>query len=244
MRPADLVAALAIKWTTAYRTLAYLRDQGYVVRDDQTGVYRVGPRLYFIGSSYVAHHQLLQIARPYLKDAVNESGVTGQLVERYGNYSVVLMAFEPQSMYLPKTTVGFHFPLHCGSKGHVLLAHSAPEFIDEYLSRPLEALTEYTVTDPEQLRRVLESVRAKGYAVTQRDVRVPVASAAAPIFDAGKNAIAAFTLMSDVRDFLKKKDILLDIVLHSTSVISAAMGSEPVWRRGVHAESGSPVVSS
>ena len=37
-------------------------------------------------------------------------------------------------------------------------------------------------------------------------------------------------LMSDIGDFLKKKDALLDFVLHSTSVMLAAMGSEPLSR--------------
>jgi len=67
---------------------------------------------------------------------------------------------------VPETSVGHNFPLHCGSKGHVLLSYAGDEFIDEYLSRPLTALTSETITDPAALRDRLIRVRTQGYAIT------------------------------------------------------------------------------
>ena len=217
-----------MKWTTAHRTLTYLRENGYLQRDEATGVYYIGSRLYFIGSSYLAGLPILQSARVYLKAAADEMGVTAQLVERDRSRSVVLMVFEPKSEYIPKTTIGFHFPLHCGSKGQVLLAYADPDFIEEYLSRPLEALTPYTITDPGVLRERLTEIRANDYAVTTRDVQVSTGSVAAPVRDASGKVIASVTLIENYAEFEQAALALVDVVLNAARSISRLIGWRPL----------------
>src|SRR2546429_337922 len=79
------------------------------------------------------------------------------------------VAHKPEA--IPKTTPEFHFPLHTGSKGHVLLAPSEPEVLEALLERPLVALTDRSITDPGELRARLDDVRAQGYAITREDVQ-------------------------------------------------------------------------
>jgi IclR family transcriptional regulator, KDG regulon repressor len=227
MRAKELADLLDIKWTTAYRTLAYLVDNGYLKRDDASGNYYVGSRLYYIGSAYVAHLPILQLSRPYLKAASEETGATVQLVERDGYRSVVLSVSEPRSEYIPKTTIGYHFPLHCGSKGHVLLAYTDPRFVDEYLNHPLEVLTPYTITDPDVLREHLAEVRAQEYAVTVRDVQVSTASVAAPVRDAGGGVIASVCLIATFADFEETRARLVDVAVNTARSISQLMGWRP-----------------
>ena len=227
MRAKELADLLEIKWTTAYRTLAYLGDNGYLKRDGATGNYYIGSRLYYIGSAYVAHLPILQVSRPYLKAAAEETGATVQLVERDGYRSVVLNVFEPSSDYIPKTTIGYHFPLHCGSKGHVLLAYAGPDFIEEYLSHPLEVLTPYTITDPDGLRECLAEVRAQEYAVTVRDVQVSTASIAAPVRDSSGGVIASVCLIVTYAEFEQARPKLVDVAVNTARSISQLMGWRP-----------------
>lgn len=227
MRAKELAKALGIKWTTAYRTLAYLRDNGYLKKDDATGIYYVGPRLYYVGSSYVASLPIIQASRPYLKAAADETGAAAQLVERDRLRSIALLVFEAKSEYIPKTTIGFHFPLHCGSKGHVLLAYAEPDFIEEYLSGPLETLTPHTITDPDLMRERLEQVREHGYAITRRDVQLSTGSVAAPIHDASGAVIASACLIVDCADIERVEAKLVDVVLNTARGISLLMGWRP-----------------
>ena len=226
MRAKEVAEALAIKWTTAYRTLAYLCDNGFLYRDESTGIYYIGSRLYSIGSSYVAGLPIIQAARPYLKAAVDETGTAGQLVQRDRFRSVALLALEAPSESIPKTAIGFHFPLHCGSKGQVLLAFEDSSFVEEYLSRPLEALTPHTITDRDELRARLAEIREQGYAVTRRDVQLHTGSVAAPVHDA-RGGIASISLIANFADLDEQEARLIDSVLRAARSVSLLLGWRP-----------------
>lgn len=228
MRPKDLSQALGLKWTTLYRTLAYLHDHGYLERDQATGVYYIGARLYYIGSSYVNHLPALQGGQPYLNAAADELGATAQLCQRSGRRSLVLLVAEPAGgKYIPKTTVGFHFPLHCGAKGQVLLAYSSPLQTEEYLAQPLLALTPHTITDAAQLRERLQEIRANGYAITKRDVQLSTAAAACPVMDASGQVFASVSLIVSHAEFATKEERLVDATSRTAQAISLLNGWRP-----------------
>src|SRR5918997_706432 len=122
---------------------------GYLERDPDTRRYRVGVRSYSLGSAYLARLPLHQVAQPYLEAAAAVARATAQLVKRDHRRSVVLNVVEARRHHLPETTIGCNFPLHCGSKGHVLLAYAEPDFVADYLGRTLERLTPRTIVDPD-----------------------------------------------------------------------------------------------
>ncbi len=228
MRPKDLSQALGLKWTTLYRTLAYLHDHGYLERDESTGMYYIGGRLYYIGSSYVNHLPAVQGATPYLKAAADELGATVQLCQRSGRRSLVLLVAEPAAgEYIPKTTIGFHFPLHCGAKGQVLLAYSSPGQIEQYLAEPLVALTPHTITDPDRLRERLAEIRATGYAITKRDVQLSTAAAACPVMDGSGHVTASVSLIVSHAEFARKEGRLVDASSRTAQAISLLNGWRP-----------------
>ena len=105
-----------------------------------TGHYSIGPRMWFIGATYVANHRVHEAAS-------RTCGITVQLVEGSGRQTVVFFSSHSDDE-ITKATYGYHFPLHAGSKGQVLLAYSDPAFIDSYLSGDLECLTPLSETDP------------------------------------------------------------------------------------------------
>ena len=63
---------------------------------------------------------VVELAKPYLDAAVSIADITVQLVERSGYQSVVLYSTHSDEE-ITKATYGYHFPLHAGSKGQVLL---------------------------------------------------------------------------------------------------------------------------
>jgi len=56
--------------------------------------------------------------------------------------------------------------MHATSLGKAILAALPPDELNDYLSRPLRAVTPRTQTDPDALRAELDEVRARGFAVT------------------------------------------------------------------------------
>lgn len=223
MRASEVARGLGLSWASAHRLLTYLTEMGYLERDHATRRYSVGVRSYSLGSSYLARLPLHHVSHPYLEAAATVANATAQLVKRDHRRSVVLSVVEARHNHVPETTIGCNFPLHCGSKGHVLLAHAAREFVDDYLSRPLESLTQWTLVDPDVLRARFEEIRARGYAITDRDVRVFSSSVAAPIFDSGGDVVASLTLVVRPTELRSRRRQLVDVVRRTAEGVSSLL---------------------
>lgn len=230
MRASDIAEQLDLKWTTAYRSVAYLLDNRYLRKDEATGIYSIGPRIFYLGQAYLMDHPLRDAGAQLLKALAFETGASVQLNEREGLKAAVLMAVDPRLEMIPKTTPEFHFPLHAGSKGHALLAYSDPSVYEELVAKPLIALTERTITDPRLLRERLAEIRASGFAVTRRDVQIDTGSVAAPVFASGGRlggAICAIVNEDEIADE-GRTDALVGAVLRTAREISVRVG----WRHG------------
>src|SRR5215813_3030290 len=68
-RATDVAQGLKLSWTTVHRTLSQLEQGGFLKRDRDTNRYAIGPRMWFIGTAYLAHHPVLEAAQPYLEAA-------------------------------------------------------------------------------------------------------------------------------------------------------------------------------
>lgn len=222
-----LADELGINWSTAHRTLSHLRAAGCLTRDENTGLYHIGPKLYFLGSSYLASLPVIHASRMELRMAADQTGSTAQLVARCERRSMNLLVIESDHQLVPRSTIDFHFPLHCGSKGQVLLAFADPVDIEAYLAGPLEALTRYTIIDPDQLRERLELIRRQEHAVTQGDVQLASASVAAPIRDVTGAVTASVTLITNFSTFDDKRSLLVDVVVSAARSISLQLGWRP-----------------
>ncbi|MFI1016038.1 IclR family transcriptional regulator [Streptomyces sp. NPDC020965] len=199
MRAKDLADALGSKWATTHRTLTYLRGSGYVRRDEDSGLHYVGRRMFSIGAAYLGNHALLNNALPAMRALADEMGGFVQIAERDGAFSTAIASVEPRTpadSITASSMLGRRYPLHTGARSQVLLAYADAEVVEEYLASPLEPLTMFSITDPQELRERLERTRRNGYAVTAQDVTVWSASVAAPIRDRNGEVVASAAAIS------------------------------------------------
>ena len=88
--------------------------------------------------------------------------------------------------------VGTRFPAYATSMGRVLLAGLSPGDLDKLLANlDLHSYTAATVHDVDELRRILDVTRERGYAVVDQELEYGLRSAAAPVRDDTGSAIAA-----------------------------------------------------
>ena len=226
----DLTRSLNLPWATLHRTVSQLEKAQLVRKDPATKRYEIGSRLWYLGSAYLAGHRVLTAAMPYLSRTDVLDGVAVQLVERIDTLAVAVYSAQRLADDITKAHFGYHFPLHCGSKGQVLLAYESAEFIESYLRRDLERLTPDTITDPRRLREVLAAVRKQGYAITVADVQPSTGSMAAPIQDAGGRTVAAlcYVFRKGILKSERVKDQMIDHLVHTAQSVSLGMG----WRPG------------
>lgn len=231
MRASDAAEALGLSWATLHRVLTQLEDEEFLERD-KAGVYRIGRRTWLLGSTYLVGHRLLELAVPLVKQAATQvPHVVFQVVERSESTAVVLYSQEStQGEVITRTTYGYHFPLHTGSKGLVLLAYASAEFIDSYLAGDLVALTPQSVVHPDQIRRHLTDIRRKGYAVTAGDVQPFTGSVAAPVYDAEGQVVATISAVAprSMLDGGEAQAEMLDAVMRVAQGASLGLGWTPM----------------
>lgn len=78
-------------------------------------------------------------------------------------------------------------PLYSSANGKIFLAHRSNAKIDRYLSQvTLDPHTDNTITDPNEIKRMLEVVKKEGLAYDNEEREYGLSCVAAPVFNAGK----------------------------------------------------------
>jgi DNA-binding IclR family transcriptional regulator len=195
----ELARRAGLTLSTAQRRAAELTAWGALERTD-TGRYRVGLRLWEVGSLAPRGLALREVALPFLEDLYVVTRENVQLAVREGTETVFVERIAGRSAVRVLTRVGGRFPLHATGVGLVLLAHAPSEVFDEVVAEGLPAYTPATIIDPVVLRRALADVRRDGYAVSRGAVTEDALSVAAPVTDAHDEVVAAVSLVVQVQD--------------------------------------------
>jgi len=91
--------------------------------------------------------------------------------------------------------IGSRLPAYCTSMGRVLLAGLPSAELDAYLSRvKLTKLTGRTVSEPDELKTVLNRVRRDGYSLVDQELEIGLRSIAVPVTDPTGKVVAALNI--------------------------------------------------
>ncbi|MEU7781152.1 IclR family transcriptional regulator [Micromonospora parva] len=189
----ELARRTGMPLPTVYRRAAELVAWGALERGDD-GRYRIGLRLWEVGSLAPRGLGLRELALPVMEDLYEVTHENVQLAVRQGLELVFIERIAGRHAVPVLTRVGGRFALHATGVGLVLLAHAPAEVQEQVLAAPLERYTELTITDPRRLRRCLAEVRRAGYAVSDRQVTMDALSVAAPI-RVPEGVVAAISLV-------------------------------------------------
>lgn len=179
----------------ARRFLITLRDLGYVNSDGK--LFSLSPRVLELGYSYLSSLPVWEIARPHLErlaDVVRETTSASVLD---GTDIVFVARVETKRIMSMTLGVGSRLPAWATAMGRVLLADLPQERIDDYFRQVrLEPLSERTITDERELRRILHQARSNGWTLVDQEVEEGVRSLAVPIRPPNGRAQAALTVCS------------------------------------------------
>ncbi len=208
--------------STAHRLIQELCEWEAVERGDD-GLYRIGLRLWEIGSLAPRGPGLREAALPFLEDLSQITRENVQLAVREGTELVFIERIAGSGAVPVLTRVGGRFALAATGVGLVLLAHAPVDVQEEVLSGPIKRYTPKTVTDPVQLRRMLAGVRSNGLSVSDRQITMDTLSVGAPIHDRKAQVVAAVSLV--VRYGSTTPHALARLVRTSARAISRALNT-------------------
>src|SRR5690242_3288667 len=144
--------------STVHRLMRELCAWGAVERGED-GLFRIGLRLWELGSLAPRGQGLREVALPFLEDLSQITKENVQLAVREGSETVFIERIAGTSAVPVLTRVGGRFALTATGVGLVLLAHAPAEVQEDVLAAPIERYTPETVTDPDRLRHMLADVR-------------------------------------------------------------------------------------
>ncbi|HLS08334.1 IclR family transcriptional regulator C-terminal domain-containing protein, partial [Lentibacillus sp.] len=76
---------------------------------------------------------------------------------------------------------------------------------EDVISQGLEAHSENNITDPDELRDHLASIRERGYAISTEELREGIKSVAAPIRDHTGKVVSAITVVGPLQRMTNNK---------------------------------------
>lgn len=193
--PAELSEHLDLHKSTVHRLLMVLERHRLIERSVPSGKYRLGLRLFELGTKAVARLDLRERARPYLERLVSETGETAHLCIPDGNQMLSIANVEsPRTLRTP-STVGRRTPLHCTAVGKALLAFLPEGEADELIGKcELSTFTRRTLATPGQLKAELRRIRARGYAMDNEEIEEGLRCIGAPVLDYSGRVVAAMSI--------------------------------------------------
>jgi DNA-binding IclR family transcriptional regulator len=190
----ELSGLTGLPLSTAYRLVSELVERKALERAEGGG-YRVGLRLWEIGSLAPSTATLPEIAVPFMQDLYEATHENVQLAVLEGHEALYLEKIRGHRSISVKSRRGGRLPLHATGVGKVLLAYSSPGFQEEVLAAGLKRYTPHTIVAPGHLRSALAEVRRTGVAFAREEMTVGVLSVASPLLEASGQAVAAMSIV-------------------------------------------------
>src|SRR5262245_32279445 len=193
--PAELSERLDLHKSTVHRLLMVLERHRLIERGPQNGKYRLGMKLFELGSQAVAQLDLRERAKPYLERVVSETGETAHICILNGDRMLSIINVESPHTLRSPSTVGQRSPLHCTSVGKTLLAFLPEDEADELLNNcELTRYTERTLTTRMKLKAEMKLIRRRGYVMDNGEIEEGLRCLGAPVWDYTGKVIAALSI--------------------------------------------------
>jgi IclR family transcriptional regulator, KDG regulon repressor len=220
-----LARALGTTKSRIHRHLQTLAQEGYILQAADTERYQVGARLAALGRLAGDTFDLASVA----------AGTLRELRDTLGHFSVV-SEVEPEGIRVLATMPGKSsveigvkrgslLSLHGSAQGKVALAFGDESLRQNAFRSRLELLTPKTIVSPAVLRRELDLVRRRGWAVAPNEALIGVNALAAPVFGATGALVGTVAIVDSIQ-FIEEEPTAEQVerVREAGWRISAALG--------------------
>ena len=183
--------------STARRLIVELTRWGGLERLPD-GSYRIGIRLWEVGSSAPRQRDLREAASPYMQDLHEAGRENVQLVVLDGMEALcVEKVFGKRAMPM-ETGVGGRMPLHATAAGKVLLAFSPRQLLVDAIDAGLTRCTPHTLVEPGRLTAAIRQTRKTGMAHSREERHLGAVSIASPLLDRDKRLLGSIAIVARV----------------------------------------------
>lgn len=193
---AEISEGVDIPPSTTHRILNTLIGCDYVMKDERTHLYKLGPGLISLGIAATSNINLQEDAYPILKALSKVTEEDAFLMIKSGNKGLVIAKAEgPHSLKVVEH-FGLEIPLHMGAIRKVLLAFQPEKYIDFYLNEKLTPYINGGVPDKDKLIEELKHIKETHVSISTSEYIKNGGGIAAPVFDYKKDIVASIGIIA------------------------------------------------
>ncbi len=225
LRVSELSAETGLGQSTVSRMMSALDRMNFVVQDERTGLYRLGPAAVSLGTIALNWSPTFRASRQIAQNLAHSTGLGANVAELNGFSLYYLCNFEGKSAPKAFSMAGRAGPLHATGLGKALLSGMPRNDVDAYFENEPAKYTPNTIIDRHDMETVLDRVRSRGYATEVEELAFGRACVAAPIRDRSGAVIAAISVNGPLSALDPNAPETLALqVIEAADEISVALG--------------------
>lgn len=191
----DLAQRTGLPKSTLYRIVSALAGRGLLRADPRAQTLSLGFHFLDLANKVWSVPDLVAVASVELRRLREMTGETAYLAALSGEEAIAIARNVGAHENSVMSALGSLKPLYCTSQGKAILANLPPKQADHLIAGiKFAALTENTITDPDRLRRHLDIVRHRGFAVDNQEIYPDTRCVGAPVFDAAGACIGSISI--------------------------------------------------
>lgn len=228
----ELADMVKLHKSTVHRLVMILEGYRVVERDQQTGRYHLGLRLFELGTIAVASFNIREKARSHLERIVYEVDETVHLCVLDAGEVLYLDKIEPSRSVRMASQIGRRNPAHCTAVGKAMLACLPEREVDDILRQHgLPRRTPKTITTPAEIKAELTAIRQRGYSVDNEEVEEGVRCVGAAVLDHAGRPLAAISVSAPAfRLPLEKVPVVAASICRAAQALSEESGYKGGWK--------------
>ncbi len=177
----DISRMTGISRGTTHRIVNTLRGLGYIDRERERDLYKLGMKLFQLGTTVLENMDLQRESRQLIERLTKVSGETVYLCVFDGLHSTIINRSDLNKSEARRSVVIDASPAHCTASGKVALSFQGDDAVERVIANGLKRVTVNTITNPVLFREEVEKIRSRGYAVNNEEQTPGVRGVAAPI---------------------------------------------------------------
>ncbi len=225
LRVSELCAITGLGQSTVSRMMSSLDRMKFVIQDERTGLYRLGPAAVSLGTIALNGSPTFRAARQIAQNLAHRIGLGANVAELSGFSLYYLCNFEGSNAPKAFSMAGRSGPLHATGLGKALLSGMPSDRVAEYLASGITKFTPHTIVEPDAMNTALDEIRSRGYATEIEELAFGRACLAAPIKDRTGEIIAALSVSGplSVLDLQAPQELALQVI-EAADEVSVALG--------------------
>jgi len=221
----EIAAALSIPKGSLHDLIQVLSARGYIVQSPEGKRYRLGVRLFEVGSAYSNQMDLVEAARAVIEAINSLTGESVDLCIRDGASMIPIYKKKATFALRYDSVLGERLPGHASAVGKAILAWLGPSELHELFPSPeLPAFTEKTITSLGALEAHLRGVRESAVAFNLEEMFVGICAAASAIVDRDGSPRAGISITAPTMRFMEKQGQVGELAKAGAELVATRAG--------------------